>query len=533
MVSVHRVAGIPLVVVLVLAMVAEAAAAQTPVRLSVSPRVATLGDAIEIVVEIDGEGKVYDLEVSPRGPLSSLGSESNVRVINFEVFRSTIERFRFDPTEVGTYTVGPAIVDIDGRRYRSNTVKVQVQHPGAERYLAIAARVTPPRVYEGEPFAYVVEVTHGTDLNPRSWSPPEPAGVRLLDPDQDTLQGEDVVTIGGRAFRRVRAVRWLIPDRAGRIDLAGGRIELELPPTKPTRQQRGTFDLLDPFGLFARTRPAPRLREVLPATFVTVRPLPPLPPKRDFVGLVGRLRVGWRDVHVADDRATATLVWQGLASTAQLRLNSWTQSGWRMYPEAPRQRVAYDEAGMPGLTIEQQVTFVPSDAADSELPVWFDSELGSYRLLTLPLAARTRVQSAAVPASAPSSGVDTAKLTIALDAWWRRWLTPASLWGLGVLALVLASAAWWQERRPRRVTPPDWRGALAAALAKDTRAAWRDAHAACEAAARAGVPPPPALVEAIAAALYAPQFRSPAAAVRALQAAQMTTNGESPTGGTV
>ena len=492
--------------------------------LTVDKSVIALGDTVQIEIEVpSGDAKIVGINVSPPLNLQSAGTQNSMTIVNGKMTSKSSHRYRVTPTQPGQYTIGPAVLRVDGKDVKTNALTVVVQAGGSERYLELQADLEPTRVYVGQPFAEAVTAIFGSDLRPVGWSPA--AANSIVDPfgGQRTDQRDGKIDKGGAVLQAVTLRRWLYAARPGTVELAGGRLEFEV----QQRQQRSRSPFanfgFDPFGSRS-TRQAVELT----AQKLVVRDLPRLPDGMSFMGVVGELRAGWDQIDRRSNQLRAVLILQGKGSAPALDVDSWVENGWRVYADKPEHNYNLKDNELV-LTVKIPVTIVPVNDATTAVPAWFDPVRAEYIKVRLPLeerpgqAARDTADGTgeAAPLLPPPA---TKQLVVAQDPGWVKLLSAQRLaWaaGAGFLMFALGCAAPFARRAESGRQSVE--AILAKAMAADTLPAWQAAYVALaqhEATdERIGV-----LREIVAGAIYAPTFQSPMARVRDWQSSGMTTS---------
>ncbi len=131
-----------IVAVILLAFFPLSAGAQdVVVQLSVSPQQVDINSNLRLTVTVSGtmrsvpEPQVQNLE---KFQVLGTSTSSQFSIVNGRISSSRSFEFTLMPNNEGAIAIGPAVVEIKGRKYTSNTVTVEVTSGGA------ASRRQPP-----------------------------------------------------------------------------------------------------------------------------------------------------------------------------------------------------------------------------------------------------------------------------------------------------------------------------------------------------------------------------------------------------
>ncbi len=222
------------------------------------------------------------------GPNTSYSSYMDNYGMRFNVSYSYVLQAR----EVGTYTIDPASIEVDGQTYRTQplTITVEQSSPRASdpddpysvasngAFLKVLASKT--SVYQGEPIvtSYKLFIKQGLSVSrPELLDEPDYTGfykndveIKRIDTERDMYQGELYTT----AIIRQKV---LIPQRSGTI--RPGDVEVRIPTQVPSNRR-------DFFGRRVTQTIDQTATESFPA--ITVKPLPEAGRPSGFNGAVGR-----------------------------------------------------------------------------------------------------------------------------------------------------------------------------------------------------------------------------------------------------
>ena len=511
-----------LLVVLLAVWGGSAQASSGDVVLRLNQTAVVVGETVQLELQLpSSEARVESLETAPPQSLQRAGSSNNVSIVNGRMSQSYTQNFRLTPTQPGVIVLGPARVSLHGRILISNAVKLVVQGAGVERELALAVTAEPSTVWEGQPFVLRTTIRHGAGFRPVEFTPPAADGIERFSGQTELGQQTDSVQDNSAVFSQLTVLDWRVPHGLGTLELAGGSVELERTGQRNRR--------LDPFrGFFGAGRSS--FSQPLPIVRIQVRALPELDEGHAFSGLVGQASTRWQVSSQRPDRMKAVLHVTGTGSAGNFALKGWTQDGYRIYPDTAQVKQGLNSAGVPAFDIRVPVTLVPGARATSGVPVWFDTQAGQYRPWVLPQSLPPAPKSTTASASqAPThaTAADPASDSGRTDPdgaepWLLRGpsFTAAheiavAVTGLGGLYLTLLAVGRLIQHRKRRQLRPlagkrlAW--AVRLALLRDKPQGWVQLQRQLE---RSTDPHALHVAGLIGAAVYAPNYSSPAPAVR-------------------
>jgi hypothetical protein len=237
--------------------------------------------------------------------VTSAGSQTQMSFINGRRSSSVSYNFVLTPKEVGTFEVGAASIEVDGKTYSSAPFQIKIvaasEKPREERDLFVTARVSTLTPFVGQ------QVIHTW----RFYRRVQVADPRLEPPDFDGFLVEELgevreyqAAVEGQQYLVSELRRALFPQEAGELTLGPGRLTLQAVVSRQGRS-RGVFD--DFFSQRSTERRVLRERAIT----LDVRPLPPAPPA--FSGLVGNFTIA--------ARATRDVLRVGESSTLKLTVS--------------------------------------------------------------------------------------------------------------------------------------------------------------------------------------------------------------------
>ncbi len=230
---------------------------------------------------------------------------SSIQIVNFQRNESLSFSYILRPKQTGTYTIGPASIEVNGKTYTSQplTIKVLNESPRAndpnDPY-SIAARsafikIIPSKttVYQGEPFVASYKLYFKTNIGRYSLQDePDYTGFYREKVELKAISSEPEMYRGERFEAGIIDQSVLIAQRSGSIK--PGLLEVQIPTAVPTNKR-------DFFG-----RPLSQtINQTSTDNFPTIRvkALPEDNKPSDFSGAVGKYRF---DVSLSREELSAT-----------------------------------------------------------------------------------------------------------------------------------------------------------------------------------------------------------------------------------
>ncbi len=374
----------------------------------------TLEDSLQLSLTLEGvrNAPPPTLPELPEFRIRSRGTASSTRIINGETRVAFTYNYLLAPTKSGSFEIGPSSVEVQGKTYRSQPIRVNVakapRNPAAASTLAyIKTKVSNKNPYVNEQIIYTFQLFRKVEAKNLDLK---------LSYDDSQFRKEDMGD--ARIYTRViNGVRHhvhelsvaLFPIHAGRMTIPGAEIELDLMNRSGRASRQDPFSLFfdDPFN---RSR-SQAIHKILrsDAVHLDVKPLPQKGKPADFTGLVGQFDISSTlsstQLEVGDS-TTWTVTVTGPASVKDFSLPAPdVGDAFKIYPDQPKTKT-----GMLGNSLAGEKTFkfalVPLKPGPVSLPPaslsWFDPKKKRYRTeMTEPISITV----------VPPSGEDTLKVT--------------------------------------------------------------------------------------------------------------------------
>ncbi|MBN2397020.1 MAG: protein BatD [Deltaproteobacteria bacterium] len=301
-----------IVLVLSCLLVSMPGAAEVGVVLTLERTEATPADTIRMQVSVSGS-RSQDRAPAIRGlesfHVTQGGTSSRVQIVNGKMNAGIEYSYFIQPRKTGTFTIGPAEIEVDGTRLTSNTVMLDVKEasrqPGADRgSVFIETSLSSDDVYVEEQAIYIIKLFYRVGVDNLSLGLPEIEHVTFK---QLGRPGEYQTSVDGKTYGVVEIRYALVASQTG---------DYVIGPTtmKMTVRQSGTRSRFDDFfrGPLAGSSGRPVTVGTNPIE-LTVRDLPEAGRPAGFSGLVGMFRM--------DSALEPTALKAGDSATLTIRVN--------------------------------------------------------------------------------------------------------------------------------------------------------------------------------------------------------------------
>ena len=386
-----------------------ARAADLSLRVVADRTQVTLDDQIQLDVVV--EGRARSLEEPQRPPLAdfdvySRGQSQSIQIVNGAMSASNVFSYVLAPKKEGTFTIGPFVLALGGREYRSNTLTVTVGGagrggggvaPGAggaapggggtggdsgtssereDRDLFVVARVDKQDAYVNEQIIYTFYLYRAVQISNVSYSQPSFQGFwveKLKDSEKQSYK-----VLNGRRYLVTELSAAIFPATSGTLTIDPASLQLMV--------------LTSPYGFSLFERGVERVLRTRPVA-VHVSPLPPAGKPAIFDGAVGEgLTLAAkleRDAVEAGEPVTLSMRVEGTGNVktfSKPRLPDL--SAFRTYDGNSKTDTDANDRISGSRTYE--VVLVPNDEGEHKIePIrlaYFDTREGRYRTLeTKPL----------------------------------------------------------------------------------------------------------------------------------------------------
>lgn len=273
-----------------------------------------VGESFAYMVIIDGDNKAGEVDLSPLAAYNpqSTGnqdvSQTSTTIINNKVSRSVTKRYvmgySLTALEAGEIELPPVTVTLEGTRYKTNPVRLNIARPGTTDKLDFDVELSEQKCYVGQPVIMTVKfyVAATADVGDFQFNIPAftDDSFYIEDPEISDPQArmfrlqtgiivavsQNRVTHKGQSFTLVSFSKVLIPKQAGEIDMGAASVTAALAVGRV--RSRSPFD---DFGFFGSQKEYKRYAVTAKALKLNVLPLPNEGRPAGFYGLVGRYTI--------------------------------------------------------------------------------------------------------------------------------------------------------------------------------------------------------------------------------------------------
>jgi len=377
---------------------------------AVGPGAVVKGEQFRLVYTVNAEAKdlrapdMPDFEVL-MGPSKSYSS--SVQVINGNVTSEISNSFTYIlmASKEGTFTIPPATIVVEGKRFTSNPVVIKVLPPDKAAQAASGSRqrsnssggssasasggissqnlftrmtLSSHRVYEQQAVLSNIKIYSRYDLGIEGGKVAEYNGFlaeEIVDPNRQWT----IENVNGTNYRAVTINQTVLyPQRAGKLSIGSSRFDLVVRVRNQQRQQ----SIFDDF--FETYQDVKKVISTQPTT-IEVMPLPPGKPA-SFTGAVGKFdissSISTRKLR-ANEAVTVKITISGVGNMKLLKNPTVSfPSDFEIYDPKEKNNFKITTAGYKGSKVIEYLA-IPRYAGNFTIPgvefSYFDPQSGSYK----------------------------------------------------------------------------------------------------------------------------------------------------------
>lgn len=373
--------------------VTQAKAANINVQLEVSESDITLNDSINVQVRVEGtqSGSEPTIAGAENFDVQGGGTSTQFQMINGRTSSAKTFSYSLFPKKAGTFIFGPATVEVDGKKYSSQSVQIKVN--AGTTGTNSGGKATVPK--EATPFYITAEIDQ---KNPyvnqqvvytfRFYRRADVVNAQLGLPDFQDFLRQDLEK--QKQFEKnINGVMWVVteirhalfPTHEGQITIAPAT--LDVTAVFRERRERSFFD--DPFFWGGGQTRQLRLRS--DPVVLNVRPLPEAGKDKNFSGMVGALKIsadiGKKQI-VQGDSVTLTITVKGDANLEGFSLPELSFPDVKVYDDKTQFNTEPAGGRLVGTKIFKKA-LVPSVAGEVKIPAIiipvFNPEKNQYETL--------------------------------------------------------------------------------------------------------------------------------------------------------
>ncbi len=384
--------------------------ADIQVTASVDKQELTLEDSVNFSVVVEGTQSAPPPQLPPLDSFKvrARGSSSSFQIINGNRSSSITYNFVLLPKETGTFTIGPATVNIEGKPYQTAPITLVVKEPSAvpdtSREVFAEMVVSNQKPSVREQVTATLRIYHRVEIKNLR------ADIQFQGFREEALKGpvQNTRMVNGIRYLSYEIPTALFPLRSGKVEIPATIIELD-----QVDRSRGVqpSDRFDPFGQGSIFNNFGRLQHKTLRTKAITLHIQPLPQKNrpeNFSNLVGDFIISAQlsraEVEVGDTTTlTVTVAGQGNVKDLSLPSPQWGDN-FKVYEDQSEYR---QTTGARTVSGEKVYTYalVPLKPGELQIPAiplsYFDPTKGDY----------VSIQTQALPLTV-SPGKDDPKLKV-------------------------------------------------------------------------------------------------------------------------
>ncbi|CAN2040140.1 BatD protein [Candidatus Magnetomoraceae bacterium gMMP-15] len=252
----------------------------------------SLSDTVTLVLKIEGSRQSVSPQI--RGlnnfTVESGGSSSYFNMINGKLSSGINTTYYLIPRKPGQFIIGPAEVKVDGRKYTSNQVVLEVKKSNkaarSSEPIFMKAFLSKSKGYIGEEFFYTLKFYSDQVVRDLALILPQDENFSL---NQLGKPSEYISTINSKQYRVVEIKYSLNINKPGEFNLIQSIMKMKIVENRRQRRGFGGFFDDDFFSsAFSSTRPFSVSSN---AVHLLVKSLPENGQPSDFTGLVGKFDI--------------------------------------------------------------------------------------------------------------------------------------------------------------------------------------------------------------------------------------------------
>ena len=388
-----------LAVILLLGMAAPAYAAG--ISATVDRNSATLDDQLLLTITVEGSREDPALPDMPAFDVQGRGHSTQVQMVNGHFSSSASYTFVLTPKQVGAFSIGPAEVEVDGQKLRSEPINVTitaqdaptgaiagaspngaVQAAGGQLFVTSDASTHTP--YVGEQVTYTWRFYRRMRVGNATMELPSFDGFTTQDLGE---RREFQTTLNGQTYVVTEIRKALFAQQAGSLQIGPSALNCEIVVADPRRNNNGFFN--SPFDdMFNMGRRENKVLRTAPID-LQVQNLPAAPANAS--GLVGTFQLAAQlsqnNVHVGDS-TTLTLTVSGSGNVQHLPEPTLPPlSGFKVYDDKPVSSINSKGDALTGSKTFRKALVATQPGQFSLSPIsliYFDVNEKRYKTVTAP-----------------------------------------------------------------------------------------------------------------------------------------------------
>ena len=260
-------------------------AAEVNITAAVDKNEASLDDYIVLKVTVEGTREEPTMPDLSAFKFQSRGTSSQMTIINSRMSSKLEYNYILYPQKTGTFTIGPFILDADGKQVKSNplTVTISKTEPQAKQSdeVFVAASVDNENPYLNEQIIYTLLFCRRVKIASASLTEQPSFDGFLVESLGKEKEYQKV--INGQQYLVTEIRQALFPVKTGLLEISSSTLQAAVVAQK--RSRRGGDPFFDD-SFFGFTETVPKAFRTEPIS-VAVKPLPAEGKPADFKNLVG------------------------------------------------------------------------------------------------------------------------------------------------------------------------------------------------------------------------------------------------------
>jgi hypothetical protein len=361
--------------------------ADIQVTASVDKQELTLEDSVHFSIVVEGTRSAPPPQLPPLDSFKvrPRGSTSSFRIINGDRSSSITYNFTLLPRDAGTFTIGPATVEVDGKNYRTAPITLIVKEPtsfpNASKEIFVEMVVSNKKPYAQEQVTATLRIYHRVEIRNLK------VNIEFNGFREEALKGpvQNTRIVNGIRYLSYEMSSAIFPLRPGKVEIPASIIELDQVDRTRGNQPPGSFD---PFGQGSIFNNFGRLKHKILKTKAVTLDVQSLPQKnrpQNFSNLVGDFIISSQlsrtEMEVGDTTTlTMTVAGQGNIKDLSLPSPQWGND-FKVYEDQSEFR---QTTGARSISGEKIYTFalVPLKPGKLQVPAiflnYFDPTKGDY-----------------------------------------------------------------------------------------------------------------------------------------------------------
>ncbi len=376
------------------AWVPHEARAEVSVTASIQPVSTTVGEPVQLSVTVNGSQKVSEVPaVNIEGAQSQhIGASTQFSVVNGSFSSAITHRYLITPLKPGELLIPSIQVTVEGKRYETPPLKLQVTNPGQapagepEQPVPLAEVEWPKRtVFVGETFPVEARLLIPSGIRWNIDRMPEFLTDAFTKTPFQQPQTRQFVR-DGREYQLVTFRTLMTAIKSGKVPLGPLTFTIQVAaPKKRNNNATSPFGgIFDGFPFDTQPTTLQERKVILPEQAVEVKDIPAEGKPSSFRGAIGKFRfsaVTTQSVVKAGEPLNVTMQVEGEGNFDRIEAPPMVKDdGWRIYPPESNFTKS-DETGVRG--VKTFTLAVVPEKSHTETPVFefaaFDPETGTFQ----------------------------------------------------------------------------------------------------------------------------------------------------------